>query len=349
MLLLFNLQELTYLLGKNRMRINNRSNVDSLVAWLSNFKICTSNILFLFSIFLYSIQVNATEGGYSNYLPGTFGDFAVAAEPPTKLTMRNDTYYYQADAKKAVRAGKISIGADLTFKANITTLLYKPEIKIFGAQYAFGTLIPLAKFEIESSAQFTGNMNMGGVSDKADATGLGDIVFVPWVLFWNEGNWHTTFTQLVIAPTGNYDATAPINTSLNYWTFDTNVAATHLDPNTGLEFSFNIGHSYNTENSDTDYHSGREIHIDFGVNQFLSETFALGIQGYYWRQISDDKGDGALLGGFRGKSAGIGPAMMWATPIGGNTTTFIVKWLHEYDADNRLEGNHVMASFALSF
>ena len=36
----------------------------------------------------------AAEGGYSNYIPGTYGDFAAAVEPATKFTLRNDVYHY---------------------------------------------------------------------------------------------------------------------------------------------------------------------------------------------------------------------------------------------------------------
>lgn len=320
--------------------------ISSRLSFSKNF---LTNFICFLSVLLASMQVEATEGGYSNYVPGTYGDFGVAIEPTTNLTIRNDIYYYQADDNKSIRSGELSVGAGITFTVNMTTLLYKPDIEIFGAQYSFGTLIPLAHYEIESDVQRTSDINSGGFTDSADVSGLGDIVFVPWVLFWNEGNWHTTFSQFVIAPTADYSATAPINTGLNYWTFDTNVAATHLDPNTGTEYSLNMGHIYNTENSDTNYHSGRELHIDYAINQFFSEKFALGIQGYYWRQISDDKGEGAILGGFKGKSAGIGPAALWATQIDGNATTFIVKWIHEYEAEKRIKGNHVMASFSLGF
>ncbi|MHC4927839.1 MAG: hypothetical protein ACYTER_11065, partial [Planctomycetota bacterium] len=42
-------------------------------------------------------SVEASEGGYSNYVPGTYGDFGAAMEPPTKWTVKNDFYHYQAD------------------------------------------------------------------------------------------------------------------------------------------------------------------------------------------------------------------------------------------------------------
>ena len=48
------------------------------------------------------VRAYAAEGGYSNYIPGTYGDFAMAVEPETKLTFRNDFYYYGADTERAI-------------------------------------------------------------------------------------------------------------------------------------------------------------------------------------------------------------------------------------------------------
>ena len=44
-----------------------------------------------------------------------------------------------------------------------------------------------------------------------------------------------------------------------------------------------IGYGYNTKNDDTDYQSGDEVHIDFVFNQILSESFAVGLHGIYYR------------------------------------------------------------------
>ena len=39
-----------------------------------------------------AVSAQAAEGGYSNYIPGTYGDFAAAVEPSSKWTIRNDFY-----------------------------------------------------------------------------------------------------------------------------------------------------------------------------------------------------------------------------------------------------------------
>jgi hypothetical protein len=253
----------------------------------------------------------AAEGGYSNYLPGTYGDFAMAVEPETKLTFRNDLYYYGADIEESVRSGLVEVGADLAFTMNFTTALYKPEVRFLGAQYAFGVFVPIVRADIETGVTIAGN----SFEVEEDSAGLGDVALVPLVLFWNRGNLHMSLMESIVTPTGDYDSSNLANQGLNYFSFDTNFALTHLNMETGREFSFNLGHIYNTENDDTDYQTGQEIHLDTVFNQFLSESFAVGIHGFYLKQVTGDSGDGALLGDFKGEAAGVGPALLWVEMV----------------------------------
>jgi hypothetical protein len=55
------------------------------------------------------------------------------------------------------------------------------------------------------------------------------------------------------------------------------------------------------------------------------------------------------VGDFKAEAAGVGPAVLWSTKRFGREVTFIAKWLHEYHAERRIEGDHVFVSFALSF
>jgi hypothetical protein len=287
----------------------------------------------------------AAEGGYSNYVPGTYGDFGMALAPAETWTLRNDVYFYDASADRSVRSGQLEVGVDLEFLMNFTTIVFKPNVEIFGGQYAAGVFIPFVDLDLDANLSI-GNA-VANISDSA--TGIGDVVLIPALLYWNTGNIHTSFMQSIVVPTGDYDVSNGINHGLNYWSFDTNFALTYLNPETGRDVSFNIGHIYNTENDDTDYQTGQELHLDVVFNQFLSETFAVGLHGFYLKQITGDSGGGAILGDFKAESAGIGPALLWATQIGGQDVSFIAKWLHEFDAENRLEGDHMMLSFALDY
>jgi hypothetical protein len=291
-------------------------------------------------------QLEAAEGGYSNYVPGTYGDFAMAVAPAEKWTLRNDIYYYTADSEGSVRSGEVEVGADIAFLINFTTLLYKTDAKIFGGEYAFGSFVPLLAYTDVSSSLQIGDTR---VEVEDDQLGIGDIALIPWILYWNSGNFHWNFSEFIVVPTGNYDDQDVANTGLNYWSFDTNFALTYLNPETGRDLSFNAGYIINTENSDTNYQTGNEIHLDVALNQFLSESFAVGVQGFYLKQLSGDSGSGAVLGDFKGEVWGLGPAVLWSTTLGETPVTFIAKWLHEFDAENRIEGDHVVFSFAVDW
>ena len=96
-------------------------------------------------------NVGASEGGYSNYIPGTYGDFAMAVAPSETWTLRNDTYYYDASASSSVRSGNLEFGTDLRFLMNFTTLVYKPEIEVFGGQFATGVFVPIVDLDLDAS------------------------------------------------------------------------------------------------------------------------------------------------------------------------------------------------------
>jgi hypothetical protein len=290
-------------------------------------------------------NVSAAEGGYSNYIPGTYGDFGMALAPTETWTLRNDVYYYGADVDKALFAGKLEVNAELDFLLNFTTLLYKSDVELWGAKYAGGIFVPLVHADIDA------RLALGEVERQVSdsASGLGDIALIPVALYWQRNNFHWSFSHFLVTPTGDYDVDNATNASLNYWSFDTNFALTYLNPETGRDLSFNLGHIYNTENDDTDYQTGQELHLDFVFNQFLSESFAVGLQGFYLKQITGDDGDGAQLGDFKAEVAGVGPAVMWSRVFGSQNVTFIAKWLHEFHAENRLEGDHFYLSFALDW
>jgi hypothetical protein len=124
---------------------------------------------------------------------------------------------------------------------------------------------------------------------------------------------------------------------------------TWFDPEMGMELSVAPGIMVNTENSSTDYQTGTEFHVDFTLNQFLSPSFALGIRGYYYDQITDDSGAGALLGDFQSDSFGAGPGFVWMPGFGGGKLTVLGKWMHDFTAENRFESDYFTLTGAWKF
>jgi hypothetical protein len=93
-------------------------------------------------------QATAAEGGYSNYIPGFYGDLALAVEPADGLSLRNDVYFYSAEADESVRSGLIETGIDIDLTFDYLTLLYKPGNEVFGARYAFGVAFAYGKVDL---------------------------------------------------------------------------------------------------------------------------------------------------------------------------------------------------------
>jgi hypothetical protein len=97
--------------------------------------------------------------------------------------------------------------------------------------------------------------------------------------------------------------------------------------------------TFNGENSATDYDSGTELHFEYAVVQNFSRHIALGINGYFYNQVTGDSGPGATSGGFEGRVAGIGPVLNINFEWGGLPATMSLKYFDEFATRNRLEGD----------
>jgi len=110
---------------------------------------------------------------------------------------------------------------------------------------------------------------------------------------------------------------------------------------TGTEFTVAPGILFNTKNNDSNYKSGNEFHFDFALNRhYFTQNYAIGIQGYYYRQILGDSGSGALLGSFEGESFGIGPAFLWTPKAHKGQLAVLGKWIFDVSHQNRMRGDY---------
>lgn len=292
-------------------------------------------------------QADAAQGGYTNYVPGLYGSFAVAVAPDPGVYMLNDFYYYSADGTngRVIEGSQVDAGLDLNVAAYILTGFMVTEKELFGGRYGFGAEIPVIYTSL------SGQFDVAGQQFPFDDDGvaIGDPGAVPIALFWNFGNFHLNAYEFIVVPIGQYDKDELINGGLGYWSFDTVVAGTYLHPEAGFELSAVLGYIYNTENQDVDYQTGQEFHLDYMINQFFSETFAVGLQGFYYRQTTADSGSAVIVDNFKGEAAGIGPALMWATKVKDAELFINLKWMTEFHAENRLKGNHFFLNVTIDF
>ena len=105
----------------------------------------------------------------------------------------------------------------------------------------------------------------------------------------------------------------------------------------------------NTKNNATDYRTGTEFHADFTVNQFLSQTFAIGLRGYVYDQVTGDSGNGARLGDFKSESVGLGPGVFWTPKLAQGKLVLVAKYMRDVRAINRIKSDYGTIAVAWKF
>ena len=73
----------------------------------------------------------------------------------------------------------------------------------------------------------------------------------------------------------------------------------------------------------------------------------IGLEAWYFQQLTCDSGAGATLGCFKGRTAGIGPVLGYIQPIGNEKLLFELKWLPELDTAESPEGRLPLAEDGL--
>jgi len=293
----------------------------------------------------------AEEGGSGHYVPG--GAATILDLPPTTpgLTFQALGLHYQGDVsvqRSFPIAGTVAAGLDA--RADIVTLggLYTLEERILGAFYTVGAYVPVG--DVEVTASLSGPLGRFERTDRV--TGLGDVTLIPALLAWEEGEMQYGVTLPVYAPTGRYDEDRLANIGKNYWTVDPTVYVSYSGATTGFNASLFGGVTINSENQATDYRSGSLLHVEGSVQQLLPVgpgLLGVGINAFALQQITPDTGSGAVLGGFEGRSLGIGPALTYLAPLPEGSLAIEARWLPEIETENRVTGDYFWLKGAIQF
>ncbi len=288
--------------------------------------------------------VNAGEAGTSHVMPGataTLTDLPSSAPGPFFKPMYLN-YNGKASARIPTSAGlttnleaianTLAMGGGYTFEKTV----------LGGAHYSFAAFLPYTWMDVSGNVQGPDGGAVARVNNEV--SGFGDLTVVPLMLAWKTGHWQLDTMLPVYAPTGSYEKGRLGNPGLNYWTFDPNVGAAYSNKKSGFNAMLRLGYALNTENSATDYQSGSLFHFEGAIQQILpvgSSFLTLGAEGFYFEQVTDDSGSGAVLGRFKGMTAGLGPVLGYIHPFGKRSLVVELKWLAELDTKNRLDGDYI--------
>ncbi|MXO60186.1 transporter [Altererythrobacter salegens] len=293
----------------------------------------------------------ASEGGTSFYLLGSGGPGAAVAPPVEGIFIDNTVYIYDGSAKVSkefVVGGQIVAGLDATVVADFPTVLFVPSTDFAGGVLQLGATFPVGHPNIDASVVLTGPG--GGVRqfDAFDnATVIGDPVATVQVSWPLADNLFIQPTVQVNIPVGNYREDQLANLAFNRWIYDGSVAMSLHDMESGWDVSGKVGVTFNGTNDYTQYKSGDEFHAEAAIEKAFSPSFSLGVQGYYFDQLSGDSGPGARLGPFKGKTVAGGLTAAFNFLSGKTPVTARFRAFKEFDVRNRLKGSAFF--FSLTF
>ena len=201
---------------------------------------------------------------------------------------------------------------------NLLQFFWVAPIHVPGGGVGFDVLLPL----VELSSSFT----QPGGNLRANGFATGDLNFGPFYqsapmkLFGHLFSWRTEFD--IIAPSGGFNPNRDINQSSGFWSLNPYVAFTYL-PVGGWEISARIWYLHNfTTNriSNPPFNpqspietgqAGDAAWINFTSSYAISKPFALGLNGYYFQQLGDDKVNGQRLAHTIKNQVYLGPGVHW--------------------------------------
>jgi hypothetical protein len=301
------------------------------------------------------------------YLLGFKGSMAGFVPPPgTYIT--DFKYHYTGSAAGAAavgvalqRVGRITVEAAVKVDAqvyyDIPAAVWVAPHKLLGGNLGLSVAVPIGWKEVDVDLNVLATLTLPPPIGTTLQAGRRFHIEDDWLAFgdpvlsaligWHEGNWHWNVGAMVNMPVGAWERGRLANIGFNRAALDANAAVTWLDPKIGFETSAAAGFTFNGLNSDTDYQTGTEFHLEFAVMQHFSKDFAIGLAGYHYQQVTGDSGAGARLGDFKGRVTALGPALNWNVEFQRIPVSTTLKWQKEFDVENRLEGEAALLTLTM--
>jgi len=300
---------------------------------------------------LLPLNALALEGGAGHYLPGAVA--TVIDLVPTKAGWVFEPIYlhYEGDVDASQHvpvAGLNTLGMSAKLDVALLGGFYSFEKPVLGATYSIGTFLPYVWMTVDAEI----DTGQGSKRARNQQSGLGDISLIPFMMGWQNGFWQYNAILTVYAPTGEYELGDLANPGLNYWSFDPIIGVSYNHDKLGFNAALHGGIIFNTENNDTDYQSGSQLHIEASAQQLLPVGpgfFSLGAEAFYLQQLEADSGQKKIFQDFKGRTAGIGPTLGYILPVGENTLVAEFRWLPELETKNRLKGDYYWLKIVYQF
>lgn len=279
--------------------------------------------------------------GFTSFLDGA---------PPAGPGLYLSEYlqYYTADQINDKSGDKIDPFEGVDVWVLMNQLIYQSDQPVlFGGKWGINAMLPVVSIDADVLPD--------------NGSGLGDLLIGPY-LQWDpimgaNGPLMVNRIELqTIFPTGKYDSDDLLNPGSNHFSFNPYWSATvFLGPKATV--SWRLHYLLNGKNddfsfggampNDVDLEPGDAVHANFSAAyEVLPKQLRLGLNGYWFDQISDTKVDGNKDKSLEEKVFAIGPGAVWHFS---QDTHLFVNAYFETDAESRPEGERYNLRFVHHF
>lgn len=302
----------------------NISKSNRISLWLKN---CTIIGIATVLVFCASIS-QAMENGNWSYASGT--NSFPARLSPKGLNVLNTTSYRHNSNLKDNSGNDVPIDYDVKAYVSSFNFLYNTGKQFMGGYLALYTVVPLVSVDLETPM---GKDSASGVSDIS--VGISNAYV--------SKNWVVVPSLEVMFPTGAYDKDEIASVGYNRYIFEPYVMVNYTS-DSGFAVATKTMFDYTTENPDTDYQSGMELHMDYAVGQHLG-PWTIGAAGYLYKQITDDKVNGNTIDDYRAQAVGVGPTVGYSY----KNIDVSLQYTKDYMVRNKGEGEQFWLKVYCSF
>jgi hypothetical protein len=245
-----------------------------------------------------------------HYLPGIINirDFANPSPASGLILLDYNIFlsgnkFYGADGERVTQitgplGASINLNVDLNGYLNTPFPVWVSKFKIFGANYIAGATVGFTTVSTNSAYERIGLIDSfhqsGNVTGKV--SGFSDLGVIPVFLSWGFKKIDITAGYMFYAPTGKYEPGGSENTGLGYWS--------HLFQGFGYYYPMKISgepskamavmlattYEITGDIKNTNVNPGNRFYLDYGINQYLSGKFSIGVFGGNSWQVSEDTG-----------------------------------------------------------
>jgi len=276
------------------------------------------------TFFLSAAAAGAAENGVSVYPAGVETILPGLMPPAGKTLFVEFNNFYQANGLMDGNGHSLIPGFHLRVAAVAPKLVHNWGVKALGGTLVSSIAVP---FLYEHLTGPFGSVHKSGVGNPD----LGILAVA-----YSRGAWHWWYGVDEYLPGAQYHQSDLLNIGQHYFATAPEGAITYLPRHGKNEFSAKLQYIVNAGNPADQYHAGQEFVGEYAAMQNLSKKLSVGVNGYYYRQTTDDRQNGMLVeDGNRGRAFAAGPEIQYHF----GEVALILKYQKEAWVQNRTAGN----------